>query len=131
MFVLTIFFWKQKTAYELRMSDLSSDVCSSDLTKPMPHHHTSPPDVRERDNRKRAGRQSPIAAPLGEIVRQAAQPRRCCRIHRASRPSAMLAERPIQNLRHEPTWPIPMLLQETVVQSLSCPAPSMSVRQMP
>src|SRR3546814_4139955 len=27
------FFFKQKTAYELRISDWSSDVCSSDLTK--------------------------------------------------------------------------------------------------
>src|SRR3546814_16265173 len=30
------FFFKQKTAYELRISDWSSDVCSSDLP-PMPH----------------------------------------------------------------------------------------------
>src|SRR3546814_7281585 len=29
-----IFFFKQKTAYEMRISDWSSDVCSSDLTKP-------------------------------------------------------------------------------------------------
>src|SRR3546814_1509622 len=28
-----IFFFKQKTAYELRISDWSSDVCSSDLLK--------------------------------------------------------------------------------------------------
>src|SRR3546814_7978878 len=28
---LLFFFFKQKTAYELRISDLSSDVCSSDL----------------------------------------------------------------------------------------------------
>src|SRR3546814_10554348 len=28
------FFFKQKTAYELRISDWSSDVCSSDLTDP-------------------------------------------------------------------------------------------------
>src|SRR3546814_9691294 len=28
----TIFFFKQKTAYEMRISDWSSDVCSSDLT---------------------------------------------------------------------------------------------------
>src|SRR3546814_2822076 len=28
---LTFFFFKQKTAYELRISDWSSDVCSSDL----------------------------------------------------------------------------------------------------
>src|SRR3546814_3209423 len=28
------FFFKQKTAYEMRISDWSSDVCSSDLLKP-------------------------------------------------------------------------------------------------
>src|SRR3546814_2307256 len=28
---LCIFFFKQKTAYEMRISDWSSDVCSSDL----------------------------------------------------------------------------------------------------
>src|SRR3546814_9270226 len=28
------FFFKQKTAYEMRISDWSSDVCSSDLTAP-------------------------------------------------------------------------------------------------
>src|SRR3546814_2808015 len=28
-----VFFFKQKTAYEMRISDWSSDVCSSDLTK--------------------------------------------------------------------------------------------------
>src|SRR3546814_6520486 len=36
MFV--VFFFKQKTAYEMRISDWSSDVCSSDLTPT-----TSPP----------------------------------------------------------------------------------------
>src|SRR3546814_1960978 len=29
------FFFKQKTAYEMRISDWSSDVCSSDLPKPL------------------------------------------------------------------------------------------------
>src|SRR3546814_7080940 len=29
--MLLVFFFKQKTAYELRISDWSSDVCSSDL----------------------------------------------------------------------------------------------------
>src|SRR3546814_16013983 len=29
------FFFKQKTAYEMRISDWSSDVCSSDLFKPV------------------------------------------------------------------------------------------------
>src|SRR3546814_19452742 len=37
-----IFFFKQKTAYEMRISDWSSDVCSSDL------------DRNRRDNRKRS-----------------------------------------------------------------------------
>src|SRR3546814_1000685 len=31
LFFLHIFFFKQKTAYEMRISDWSSDVCSSDL----------------------------------------------------------------------------------------------------
>src|SRR3546814_1109910 len=31
MFLLVFFFFKQKTAYEMRISDWSSDVCSSDL----------------------------------------------------------------------------------------------------
>src|SRR3546814_18458935 len=31
--LLTVFFVKQKTAYEMRISDWSSDVCSSDLEK--------------------------------------------------------------------------------------------------
>src|SRR3546814_2632473 len=29
--MLVVFFFKQKTAYEMRISDWSSDVCSSDL----------------------------------------------------------------------------------------------------
>src|SRR3546814_5874933 len=29
-----VFFFKQKTAYEMRISDWSSDVCSSDLRRP-------------------------------------------------------------------------------------------------
>src|SRR3546814_13398612 len=34
--LFTVFFFKQKTAYEMRISDWSSDVCSSDL------HEVSP-----------------------------------------------------------------------------------------
>src|SRR3546814_16366168 len=45
---MLVFFFKQKTAYELRISDWSSDVCSSDLQSPAAgrpsdfqrcHHH--------------------------------------------------------------------------------------------
>src|SRR3546814_5904558 len=32
--LLFLFFFKQKTAYEMRISDWSSDVCSSDLSDP-------------------------------------------------------------------------------------------------
>src|SRR3546814_4532839 len=31
LFFVLLFFFKQKTAYEMRISDWSSDVCSSDL----------------------------------------------------------------------------------------------------
>src|SRR3546814_3079349 len=31
--VVFVFFFKQKTAYEMRISDWSSDVCSSDLKR--------------------------------------------------------------------------------------------------
>src|SRR3546814_1244079 len=33
------FFFKQKTAYEMRISDWNSDVCSSDLAKPIEEVH--------------------------------------------------------------------------------------------
>src|SRR3546814_2474453 len=39
--MLLVFFFKQKTAYEMRISDWSSDVCSSDLC-PATSHGTSP-----------------------------------------------------------------------------------------
>src|SRR3546814_9540474 len=43
--VMFFFFFKQKTAYEMRISDWSSDVCSSDLCR-VPHKralHRPPP----------------------------------------------------------------------------------------
>src|SRR3546814_10549871 len=42
--VLFFFFFKQKTAYEMRISDWSSDVCSSDLAV-QPREHPRPPDA--------------------------------------------------------------------------------------
>src|SRR3546814_5434727 len=38
-----VFFFKQKTAYEMRISDWSSDVCSSDL----PHRYTRLRDLMD------------------------------------------------------------------------------------
>src|SRR3546814_9900025 len=34
LYVFIFFFFKHKTAYEMRISDWSSDVCSSDLAQP-------------------------------------------------------------------------------------------------
>src|SRR3546814_2295636 len=42
LFVFVVVFFKQKTAYEMRISDWSSDVCSSDLV-------TAPDDVTDND----------------------------------------------------------------------------------
>src|SRR3546814_1145922 len=39
------FFFKQKTAYELRISDWSSDVCSSDLPAIAQRHSDGSPDT--------------------------------------------------------------------------------------
>src|SRR3546814_9363886 len=47
------FFFKQKTAYEMRISDWSSDVCSSDLKKKEICHGDHPSD---RPCRTSAGR---------------------------------------------------------------------------
>src|SRR3546814_10361282 len=41
--MLFFFFFKQKTAYEMRISDWSSDVCSSDLRRRFPRvRHNGP-----------------------------------------------------------------------------------------
>src|SRR3546814_4249731 len=37
-YLVFLFFFKQKTAYEMRISDWSSDVCSSDLADTRPDH---------------------------------------------------------------------------------------------
>src|SRR3546814_6827784 len=41
-FVILFFFFKQKTAYEMRISDWSSDVCSSDLLEKHRTYGTGP-----------------------------------------------------------------------------------------
>src|SRR3546814_4290993 len=43
--VLIFFFFKQKTAYEMRISDWSSDVCSSDLLDLLPRIKRIRPDL--------------------------------------------------------------------------------------
>src|SRR3546814_19450286 len=58
-----VFFFKQKTAYEMRSSDWSSDVCSSDL-----HHHAAKPP--------------PLLPRAAELRRHHGQHRRLARPHR-------------------------------------------------
>src|SRR3546814_16500601 len=52
---LTFFFVKQKTAYEMRMSDWSSDVCSSDLEivagQRRQHRRVAAPRIGDRRDR--------------------------------------------------------------------------------
>src|SRR3546814_6869370 len=47
---LFVFFFKQKTAYEMRISDWSSDVCSSDLPIALTQCSTSGPSACDREN---------------------------------------------------------------------------------
>src|SRR3546814_17097786 len=59
MFYCCFFFFKQKTAYEMRISDWSSDVCSSDLAIPTP----GPARSASRPGRARRPRSPPSPAP--------------------------------------------------------------------
>src|SRR3546814_17030053 len=77
------FLCKQKTAYEMRISDWSSDVCSSDLGSRARVHSGAPPDrpvrsrgrspIRQARSRRREGwraprrsRRSSAGVPLAE-----------------------------------------------------------------
>src|SRR3546814_13809190 len=53
---LMFFFFKQKTAYELRISDWSSDVCSSDLRGTCRSANPGAPSPRQVCLQRRCGR---------------------------------------------------------------------------
>src|SRR3546814_13021687 len=73
-FVLVIFFFfKQKTAYEMRISDWSSDVCSSDLRSWRAAHPAGPRVMAET-----SGKNAVVITPsadfdlaVGDVVRSA------------------------------------------------------------
>src|SRR3546814_9230477 len=78
MFLL-FFFFKQKTAYEMRISDWSSDVCSSDLLENRDERAANPIAriLREAEylrwERRRHGRgevEKRFAPSIGSLVRQ-------------------------------------------------------------
>src|SRR3546814_8162085 len=69
------FFFKQKTAYEMRISDWSSDVCSSDLAAPC---YISRQDQRGRSPRRRPikkKRTTPMAKAATPATKKVAAPR--------------------------------------------------------
>src|SRR3546814_19658768 len=67
MVVLVFVFFKQKTAYEMRISDWSSDVCSSDLPSAGPS--ASPMSRRIRRSRAAASRSRGRAAAASPLRR--------------------------------------------------------------
>src|SRR3546814_8854658 len=64
--LMTFFFFKQKTAYEMRISDWSSDVCSSDLAarRSCSHLRRAADDDQQRDREQRDDRHRRAVADL-------------------------------------------------------------------
>src|SRR3546814_1007455 len=56
---VVFFFFKQKTAYEMRISDWSSDVCSSDLAFPKRTERGQEPARGKLDRRGQCHRRPP------------------------------------------------------------------------
>src|SRR3546814_5573800 len=67
--IIFFFFFKQKTAYEMRISDWSSDVCSSDLPRRMLHRGELPREAALGHRQRRgAGRARGSVARLAVFV---------------------------------------------------------------
>src|SRR3546814_4188136 len=67
------FFFKQKTAYEMRISDWSSDVCSSDLAAVDAHHRGAAVDHLAVVVGQPCARQSGRGAQVEELLQQVAE----------------------------------------------------------
>src|SRR3546814_2149077 len=77
MLVLSwFFFFKQKTAYEMRISDWSSDVCSSDL-RAKGYGRTAVPTDIEQDPSRRGFHEPGSRRPA--VIERAPRPWRQCR----------------------------------------------------
>src|SRR3546814_10396004 len=66
---LVIFFFKQKTAYEMRISDWSSDVCSSDLPRLLSRIYRGRPFGRRRPCRGCGARGDAARLPVARVGR--------------------------------------------------------------
>src|SRR3546814_3773053 len=78
--MLFFFFFKQKTAYEMRISDWSSDVCSSDLFMMSPRPNTGSGRLRSA--------KAPSILPFGQHTGHAASMRPMTLPRRANRKDA-------------------------------------------
>src|SRR3546814_8153579 len=63
-----VFFFKQKTAYEMRISDWSSDVCSSDLND-QPDVRGFEPRRHQRFLRRRSGERAGRLVGFGDMAK--------------------------------------------------------------
>src|SRR3546814_1954299 len=63
---ILVFFFKQKTAYEMRISNWSSDVCSSDLPLPQGKSGRGEQPVGRRCHGLQRGRRNIAVAPDAE-----------------------------------------------------------------
>src|SRR3546814_3938108 len=69
-----VFFVKQKTAYEMRISDWSSDVCSSDLLRRLAAQSSARARLFDTDGEMVADSRLLLAAGRGVITRQLPPP---------------------------------------------------------
>src|SRR3546814_1365219 len=98
------FFFKQKTAYEMRISDWSSDVCSSDLPRRKGLHAQSERAAAQRarryadqrcQGRKEGAQIAPLHRPYGDGPRFAISARIIARSDCADARSDLVAIRPL------------------------------------
>src|SRR3546814_20505667 len=80
-----LFFFKQKTAYEMRISDWSSDVCSSDLEK----------------KHRAGGQRDPAAFPVEQSADHRHPLKRPCAVRRRWRSGTGTMRSPIRNRSEE------------------------------
>src|SRR3546814_10517435 len=78
LLILFVFFFKQKTAYEMRISDWSSDVCSSDLGADPDAAdqdvHRRRPARRRADDRRRHRAAAAVRQPAARRARRLIDP---------------------------------------------------------
>src|SRR3546814_9774249 len=105
-----IFFFKQKTAYELRISDWSSDVCASDLS-----------EARFGEGRPDTGRQG-VLQRRGGTRRAVAAAARQAFLRPGGQPGPPIARRP--RVLPVPGFPAPVPPAPNLLAAVASPAAS-------